>query len=129
LGGTWGVTLPPQVDLLRCSDRDGDGFLLYPGDKATHFGKELRLEVIPFAGLKDLQGSRAPVFNQPRPVERVGKTGITRIRRMLAIEVFNAQIRRQNTRIPDFQTIVENADLNRLLQIDSPRPSQFLLVF
>jgi hypothetical protein len=48
---------------------------------------------------------------------------------MLAIEVFNAQIRRQNTRIPDFQTIVENADLNRLLQIDSPRPSQFLLVF
>lgn len=38
------------------------------------------------------KGTHSPMFNQPRPVERVGKTGVTRIRRMLAIEVFNADL-------------------------------------
>jgi len=77
-----------------------------------------------------MKGTCALVFNQPRPVERAGKAGIGRIRGMLTIKVFNAQIQRQSTRTPVFQTIFENAGLHRLHRKLIHRPTlRFLLVF
>ncbi len=98
----------PRCQIVRHSVRRD-----IPARQKTHADRsrllnELRLRVPrPDAQLDDLLCAAPPPLEQASPVENVGDQRIARARRMIVLEVFNAQTERQRVFAPNFKPVLK----------------------